>query len=70
MGAKEKKEKCSDRLEGGRGERSCVREHMGKCHVAPGVAWGLWHPIFKGLEPALAARLAVSGCGCVCGGGG
>jgi hypothetical protein len=29
--------------------------------VAPGVAWGLWRPIFRVLEPALAAQLAVSG---------
>jgi hypothetical protein len=30
-------------------------------HVAPGVAWGLWRPIFRALEPALAAQLVVSG---------
>lgn len=29
--------------------------------MAPGVAWGLWRPIFRALEPALAAQLAVSG---------
>jgi hypothetical protein len=45
-----------------RGEGGCTGGFCGvkDYHVAPGVAWGLWRPIFKALEPALAARLAVS----------
>jgi hypothetical protein len=28
--------------------------------VAPGIAWSLWRPAIKALEPALAAKLVVS----------
>lgn len=42
------------------GDLPPLHELIKDYHVAPGVAWGLWRPIFRALEPALAAQLAVS----------